>query len=104
MFERAGAGGSSHKDTTITEFIVDAASAITGALTKTGQSGVSVSSPAKVIESRSKLYKQLSELQSHKSMGVLRDDEYVAEKETIMVWNCLASTDCNVTNMYAHIL
>ena len=41
-------------------------------------------SPAKLIESRSKLYKQLSELQNLKSMGVLTDAEYIEEKETIM--------------------
>ena len=41
-------------------------------------------SPAKLIESRSKLYKQLSELQNLKSMGVLTDTEYIEEKETIM--------------------
>ena len=41
-------------------------------------------SPAKVIESRSKLYKQLSELQNLESSGVLTDEEYKSEKESIM--------------------
>ena len=36
-------------------------------------------SPAKLIESRSKLYKQLTELQNLKSVGVLDDTEYAAE-------------------------
>ena len=43
-----------------------------------------VSSPAKLIEGCSKLYIQLSELQNLKSMGVLSDNEYLTEKETIM--------------------
>ena len=41
-------------------------------------------SPAKVIESRSKLYKQLGELQNLESSGVLTDEEYKSEKESIM--------------------
>lgn len=41
-------------------------------------------SPAKVLENRSKLYKQLGELQNLQSMGVLNDDEYQTEKKPIM--------------------
>ena len=37
-----------------------------------------------LIDSRSKLYKQLSELQTLKSAGVLTNSEYATEKETIM--------------------
>ena len=46
--------------------------------------GVTTSSPARLIESRSKLYKQLSELQNLKSAGILTESEYATEKETIM--------------------
>ena len=63
------------------------ADAVTHALTTTGQSPsscVSISSPAKLIESRSKLYKQLSELQNLKNCGVFDDNQYAYEKETIM--------------------
>lgn len=87
MFERAGAGGSSkptQKDGAVAKVVADAASAITQALTSTGQSPgscVSISSPAKLIESCSKLYKQLSELQNR---GVFDDNQYASEKETIM--------------------
>ena len=42
------------------------------------------SSPAKVIENCSKLYKQHSELQNLKTLGILHDREYANEKETIM--------------------
>lgn len=37
-----------------------------------------------MIDSRAKLYKQLSELQNLRSMGILTDAEYATEKETIM--------------------
>ena len=43
-----------------------------------------VYSPARLIDSRSKLYKQLSELQNSKSMGILNDAEYAIEKEMTM--------------------
>ena len=42
------------------------------------------SSPAKVIENRSKCYKQLSELKNLNDSGVLSDEEYISEKESIM--------------------
>ena len=48
------------------------------------QSSGSISSPAKQIESRSKLYKQLSELQNLKSSCVFDENQYANEKETIM--------------------
>ena len=61
------------------------------ALTQSGSSkgtprpGASTSSsPAKMIDSRAKLYKQLSELQNLRSTGILTDAEYATEKETIM--------------------
>ena len=41
-------------------------------------------SPAKVIDSRSKLYKQLSELQNLKTSGILTEEEYTTEKESVM--------------------
>ena len=68
----------------------EAASAITSALCSTltlsKASQPSSHSPARVIGSRSKLYKQLTELQNLKNAGVLDDAyvEYKTEKETIM--------------------
>ena len=41
-------------------------------------------SPGKVIENRSKCYKQLIDLKSLKSAGVLSESEYQTEKEAIM--------------------
>ena len=41
-------------------------------------------SPAKLIDSRSKCYKQLSDLNSLKASGILTEDEYAEEKESVM--------------------
>lgn len=85
MFERVGSGGSStktqQKEPSVAKFVAEAASAITSAFSPKSAPSLNAGSPAKLIESRSKLYKQLSELQS---MDVLADREYVQEKETIM--------------------
>lgn len=94
MFQRAGgsSSGPKKKDQTGTAFaqaLSEAATAITCALsgpakTTPGHGAITTSSPAKLIDSRSKLYKQLSELQNLRSMGILTDAEYATEKETIM--------------------
>ena len=93
MFMRAGAGGGTNKkknESPATRALTDA---ITAALSAkdvqesqqpTPRPSTSISSPAKLIENRSKLYKQLSELKNLKGCGVLDDDEYAAEKATIM--------------------
>lgn len=41
-------------------------------------------SPAKLIENRSKCYKQLSELNNLRTAGVLSDSEYQLEKDSVM--------------------
>ena len=41
-------------------------------------------SPSKMIDSRSKCYKQLSDLNNLKLSGVLTDDEYAKEKESVL--------------------
>jgi hypothetical protein len=81
MFIRAGGGAPYKKEqkTPVAQALTDAATAIASAL-----SPRAVSSPIKVIENRSKLYKQLTELQNLRSLGVLTEDEYKVEKETIM--------------------
>lgn len=86
MFEKAGCGGGSskslQKDSSVSKVLAEAASAITSAFNSPKASAPSLhGSPARLIESRSKLYKQLSELQN---LGVLTDIEYAAEKDTIM--------------------
>ena len=88
MFERVGSGGGATKSVTkepsVAKVVYDAASAISSAFSPKTVPSLNTGSPAKLIESRSKLYKQLSELQNLKSMGVLTDTEYIEEKETIM--------------------
>ena len=97
MFQRAGGNSSSQKKkdqggSAIAQALSEAATAITCALTQSSSAakgapghGASInSSPAKMIDSRAKLYKQLLELQNLKSMGILTDAEYAMEKETIM--------------------
>ena len=64
MFQRAGGGSSSKKKQDQNE----------------SAAGIATSSPARLIDSRSKLYKQLSELQNLKSAGILTDSEYATEE------------------------
>ena len=51
-----------------------------------------VHSPAKVIDSRSKCYRQLSEVKSLFESGLLSDEEYQVEREAIM--NTLKKLAC----------
>ncbi len=91
MFRRAGAGASEKNEKrdvtqTLTNAITAALSAKDNQESQqlTPRSSTSTSSPAKLIENRSKLYKQLSELKNLKGCGVLDDEEYAAEKATIV--------------------
>ena len=43
------------------------------------------SSPAKLIDSRSKCYKQLSDINNLKLSGVLSEEEYCAENEAVLL-------------------
>ena len=80
MFSRAG-GGTPYKKNSQHSPVTQLATAITAALFPKHSPAVGIAgSPAKVIEGRSKLYKQLSELQNLRSIGVLLEDE----KESIM--------------------
>ncbi len=86
MFTRAGSGTPS-LNVPVARALSDAATAATviaTALSPTSSTHISSNSPAKVIESRSKLYRQLNELQNLKQSGVLTDEEYCEEKGTIM--------------------
>ena len=58
---------------------------IASALTPTPSgSKVSGDSPAKIIDNRSKCYKQLGELRNLKESGILSDAEYATERAAIM--------------------
>ena len=93
MFVRAG--GQSKKSgeqssSTMTKAITDVACAITNVLSPKSSPvldklpNITGCSPVKAIESRSKLYKQLSELNNLKTIGVLTEGEYLSEKQAIM--------------------
>lgn len=43
------------------------------------------SSPAKIIENRSRCYKQLGEIQNLKLQGLLSEDDYIREKNAILL-------------------
>ena len=82
MFSRAGPT-SNKSGPSVNQVIVDAAKAFTSSLSGRATSS-RCSGPSELIEDRSKLYKQLSELHNLKTANVLSQDEYEAEKETIM--------------------
>lgn len=85
MFQRAGGKETPRRRSeSATEMAVQAASqAIASALTPKVISSPS-SSPGKVIDNRSKCYKQLGELKNLRSSGVLSQEEYESEKQAVM--------------------
>lgn len=92
MFLRAGKVTSSKKkedSSSVADALTKAAVAISSALAPSSSSSPgrkqgSASSPARVIESRSKCYKQLHDLNSLKVSGVLTEEEYTSEKEAVL--------------------
>ena len=74
MFARSGSG--SKQNSPVSKGVQEMTSPVSTKVTP-------VTSPARMIESRSKLYKQLTELQNLKSVGVLDENEYKVEKQTI---------------------
>ena len=90
MFCRAGGGASQKKkpgqDVTIVETFTEVAKNLTSALSPTpsNHSNSLGTSPVRVIESRSKCYKQLADLNGLKVAGILSEEEYKTEKNSIM--------------------
>ena len=91
MFKRAGSSTptSKKKDDSspkMAQALTQAASAIATALTpkSTNLASSTGISPAKVIDNRTKCYKQLGDLQNLKMQGLLTDEEYVRERVSIM--------------------
>ena len=95
MFARAGSSSIVHRkksDSGVAESLADFVKHLSSALSPpTHQSNAIASraasagtSPAKSIDSRSKCYKQLSDLNNLKITGVLSDEEYQMEKTAIM--------------------
>ena len=91
MFSRAG-GKEPKKKSEVAEALGEVAkhlsSAIAGAVPSGKRSTSScsvVTSPAKSIDNRSKCYKQLGDLSELRNSGVLTEDEYLREKEAVMI-------------------
>ena len=94
MFARAGGGQGTKKKPSastndpLTQAISQLAAAIIPSITPTsshtGRGAHLETSPAKLIDNRTKCYKQLSELSNLKESGLLSDEEYYAEREAIM--------------------
>ena len=89
MFARAGNASMNKKSQSINQVITEAANAITSSLSPRSTTIPAAStrhsgSPSKLIEDRSKLYKQLSELHRLRSANILIEEEYMIEKDTIM--------------------
>ena len=85
MFTRAGGeGGKKRSDSnSLTEAFTQAAVAVSSALSQCSNSPATYN-PAKLIEARSKSYKQLHDFNSLKGAGVLTEDEYTDEKEAVL--------------------
>lgn len=68
------------------EALTQAAVAISTALSLQGQKPAAEAgfSPAKVIEARSKCYKQLSDIGNLKAYGILTVEEYATEKDAVL--------------------
>ena len=84
MFARAGGSTDGNKSST-----KDATSSVlsqlaTALLPRTPTTQSSKSSPGKVIENRSKCYRQLGELKNLRESGLISETEYVNERECIM--------------------
>ena len=87
MFGRAGGGSpQKKKKNEVAQALSDAATAIKSVISTNtqGASPPTNSNSSSVIERRSTLYRQLSELRELQNTGVLTDDEYKAEKDSIM--------------------
>lgn len=85
MFQRAGGNDTpKRKSATVADIAAHAATqAIASTLTQ--KAGCSPgTSPGRIIENRSKCYRQLSELNQLKASGVLSPEEYEFEKEAVM--------------------
>ena len=82
MFLRAG--GAAAKRRTTADIVSKAINQIAPALLPNVTVPTSHSSPAKVIDNRSKCYKQLGELKNFMQAGILSDEEYSREREAIM--------------------
>ena len=82
MFSRGGEKSAIQKSSSqVTNLVAEAATAITSALTCDTSYTSHAIATGNVIENRSKLYSQLSELHTLYNAGILTESEYAAEKQ-----------------------
>ena len=74
----------STKSDSLTQAITQIATALSPGTTSSSRGPMLAVSPAKVIENRSKCYKQLADLSNLKQSGLLDDEEYAAERQAII--------------------
>lgn len=85
MFVRAGSGKPPKKKSTQDDSFSQAITQIASALSPQASRGsIPGRSPGRLIDSRSKCYKQLTDLSNLKQLGLLDDTEYCGEREAIM--------------------
>ena len=83
MFARCGGDTLSSKKSKGVGAVVDAVQQL-GAEMRVSTSGSNSTSPAKLIDSRSKCYKQLGELKNLRDSDLLSQEEYSRERQAIM--------------------
>ena len=85
MFVRAGGSAPRKKSNNISDALTHVVDSIAAVLSPSSSPKATVGkSPAKLIERRSKCYKQLSELNNLRTAGVLSDSEYQLENDPVM--------------------
>ena len=86
MFIHAGGGAvKPKKQDTLSQAITQIASALSpNGASATSSPRIAGTSPARLIDNRSKCYKQLADLNNLKQTGLLDDNEYLAERQAIM--------------------
>ena len=95
MFTRAGNQSVNRKSSSVSQVITEAANVITSSLLpKQSTSACGGTGASTVIEDRSKLYKQMSELHNLRSTDILTEEEYVVEKETMKLLKKLKDSTC----------
>jgi hypothetical protein len=84
MFARCG-GAMNVKKKSSSNNVVKAIDKLSDALSPKQSSGTFQGhSPARVIENRSRCYKQLAELKNLQVSGILTSEEYLSEREAVM--------------------
>lgn len=84
MFMRAGSGNTKKKKVAATHVLSDAITQLSSALSPRPTPSASGTSPAKVIDNRSKCYKQLAEVNNLVQLGVLSEEEGCVQRDAIM--------------------